>query len=261
MRHVVVIQHVLFEDLGTLEPALRAANFDIEILQAGVSELSRAVQPAPDLLVVLGGPIGVYEQTEYPFLKEEIRLIAQRIDAGQPILGICLGAQLMAAALGANVAPGSNGKELGWSPLTPGRDTESSNPLASILEDEVNVLHWHGDTFDLPEGARHLASTSQYINQAFSLERFGLALQFHPEVTATQLERWYIGHAVELAHARVSVPELRADSHRYASELEERAGQLWDEWLQTSALSKAREAKWIAIPCATGVLVLKFPEA
>src|SRR5690242_20401711 len=116
MRSATVIQHVAFEDLGTLEPALQAAGFTLQRLQAGVDDL--CIDPvACDLLIVLGGPVGVYERQAYPWIEDELALLRARLTAGAATLGICLGAQLMAAALGAEVYAGRHGKEIGWSPL------------------------------------------------------------------------------------------------------------------------------------------------
>lgn len=224
LRRALVIQHIGFEDLGTLAPALISADFAIEYRQAGVTDLSQP--PTADLLIVLGGPIGVYEQTRYPFLADELRLITEWIAAGKPIIGICLGAQLMAAAMGATVFPGEYGKEVGWSPIY-STTSASTNLLLPLFKPGLNVLHWHGDTFELPTGATRLACSQQYENQAFALDTFGLALQFHAEVDASQMERWFIGHAAELSQARISVPSLRADSKLYAPALEVAATELW----------------------------------
>jgi len=237
MRRAVVIQHLAFEDLGTLEPALRAAGFTIETLQAGVADLSRLSQHVPDLLIVLGGPIGVYEQVSYPFLADEIALLSARLKLRRPTLGICLGAQLMAAALGASVFPGEQGKEIGWSPLVPATPVLAETTLAPLFDPGIHVLHWHGDTFSLPGQATHLAGSAQYPNQAFSVDHFGLALQFHPEVQTAQLERWYIGHALELARAGISVPVLREQAHRYGPALERAAAALWQSWLHQWSVS------------------------
>jgi GMP synthase (glutamine-hydrolysing) len=226
MRHAIVIQHLGFEDLGTLTPALRFHEFDITTLQAGVDDLSSAY--AADLLIVLGGPIGVYEQADYPFLTEELMIIQHRISNQKPVLGICLGAQLMAAAMGAKVFPGQNGKEIGWFPIRtmPSADTNILAPLAGH-----SVLHWHGDTFDLPAGVELLASSNRYPHQAFSVGQFGLALQFHAEVDTASMERWYIGHAVELANAGIAVQTLRQKSAIHGPLLKTSANKVWKKWL------------------------------
>jgi GMP synthase (glutamine-hydrolysing) len=183
------------------------------------------------LLVVLGGPIGVYEQQEYPFLMDEIALIRQRLAARRPILGICLGAQLMAAALGARVFPGKNGKEIGWSPIQAAPNAHTPPWFAPLLSPGLSVFHWHGDTFDLPAGALPLAGTEAYPNQAFAVGDFALALQFHPEVTAADLESWYVGHACELHHAGITVESLRSAAREHAPALEAAAERFWDLWL------------------------------
>src|ERR1700744_18182 len=151
-KTVLALRHVAFEDLGAFETTLQDGGYTIRYADLGLDDLSSF--EAPDLLAVLGGPIGVYENDLYPFLNDEIALIGRRLQAGLPTLGICLGAQLMARALGARVYPG-RGKEIGWKPLTlTAAGRESLAPL-----DGLPVLHWHGDTFDLPDGAANLAST------------------------------------------------------------------------------------------------------
>jgi GMP synthase (glutamine-hydrolysing) len=230
MRKAIAITHVAFEDLGSLEKALKRANYGIEFVDACGTDL-RAIDLNPDLLVVLGGPIGVYEDETYPFLKTEIDLIRSRLAERRPTLGICLGAQLIAAAAGASVHPGTQGKEIGWGPIDAGRDAALHPEFAPLLADDLHVLHWHGDTFDLPAGAHHLAGTSAYPNQAFAIGRHALGLQFHPEVTAERLERWYVGHACELGSAGISVPKLRKQSEAFAPALQDAAERFWREWL------------------------------
>ena len=167
----------------------------------------------PDLLVVLGGPIGVYENDIYPFLDDEIALIAARLAARKPILGLCLGAQLMAWALGARVYPGP-AKEIGWKPLI--LTAEGAGLLAPLKN--LPVLHWHGDTFDMPPGAINLAKTDICAHQVFSIGNHALGFQCHPEADGVGFERWLIGHACEISAAPgVSVPVLRADTARYAA--------------------------------------------
>lgn len=231
-KRVDVIRHLAFEDLGSLEPVLIQRGFTIRYWEAGVDDLSMLDPLRADLLVVLGGPIGVYEDTIYPFLILEAGLLRERLTRDLPTLGICLGAQLMAAALGARVY-GGPGKEIGWSPLIAAPGAALPAGFRHLLTEETPVLHWHGDTFDLPPGAERLAGSRLYPNQAFLWKRHGLALQFHAEVRTGHIERWLIGHAAELAQARISVPDLRAESRRYGPGLEAVAASFWKDWLES----------------------------
>lgn len=228
------IRHVAFEDLGSLEAPLIEANYQIRYFDAGADDLAPVENDRPDLLVVLGGPIGAYEDEPYPFLAAEVETLRLRLGRGEPTLGLCLGAQLMARALGAKVFPGPV-KEIGWAPihLSP---AGAASPLRHLTDGDATVLHWHGDTFDLPEGALHLASSAAYANQAFSWGRNGLALQFHPEAEARGLERWFIGHALEIALAPdVSVAELRRQTAMWGASLKRRSQAFWRAWLVSIA--------------------------
>jgi GMP synthase (glutamine-hydrolysing) len=232
-RQALVLSHIVFEDLGLFEAPLRARGFEIESVLAAEASYPLKKAESCDLLVIMGGPMGVYEQQEHPFLTGEIALIRQRLAAHKPILGICLGAQLMAAALGARVYPGTNGKEIGWSTLQAPPNLDPPKWFAPLRADGLKVLHWHGDTFDLPPGVLHLASSNLYANQAFAVEDFALALQFHPEVTAAGLESWYSGHAAELTRAGISIPDLRSTAHEHAPALEEATQRFLNQWLDT----------------------------
>jgi GMP synthase (glutamine-hydrolysing) len=233
MPHAIAIRHVAFEDLGSLAAVLERRGWSVDYRDAAVADLAAPEVDAADLLLVLGGPIGAYEDEAYPFLAGELRLIEQRLGAGRPVLGICLGAQLMARALGARVYPG-DGKEVGWSPLQLS-DAGRRSCLAPLGEGTA-VLHWHGDTFDLPAGALHLAATPRYHNQAFSFERHGLALQCHLEVTARGLEPWYVGHAIEIAGlTHTTVAGLRVAGQRHAPLLAPRATLCFERWLAAVA--------------------------
>jgi GMP synthase (glutamine-hydrolysing) len=198
--------------------------------EAGVTALAQLNPLAPEVLIILGGPIGVYQEQDYPFLTTELRLVERRLAADLPTLGICLGAQLMARALGARVSPGPS-QELGWAPL---RFSEAGRQscLASLAKGATAVLHWHGDTCELPAGAPHLASTPHAANQAFAWGQRGLALLCHAEVTAGGLEQWFIGHASEIGSTPgVSVAQLRQATQRYAPRSQVRAACCWHAWL------------------------------
>ena len=230
MKSVLVIRHLAFEDLDAFGPLLIERGYAIRYLDAGYEELTAIHPLADDLMVVLGGPIGVYEEETYPFIRDELRLLRARLDADRPTLGICLGCQLMARALGGRVYPGGR-KEIGWKPLrlTP---AGQNSPLAAFA-DQTPVLHWHGDTFDLPEGAILLASSDLYPHQAFSWGTRALALQFHIETTARGLERWFIGHAGEIAStAGLSVPLLREETARHAAAAATRGRSCLNVWLE-----------------------------
>lgn len=233
MGDVLALRHVPFEDLGLLEPMLADRRHRVATLDVPVADVASLDLLAPDLLVVLGGPIGAYEDDRYPFLAAEVAGVRARLERGRPTLGLCLGAQIMARALGARVYPGPV-KEIGWAPLT-----LSDAGRASCLRhlDGVEVLHWHGDTFDLPDGAVRLASTAPFPNQAFAVGDALLALQFHAEACGPPLERWLVGHAHEIAHTEgVSVPALRADTARCSPALEAAGRRCFGAWLDALGL-------------------------
>jgi GMP synthase (glutamine-hydrolysing) len=226
-KRALVIRHVHFEDLGTFGPVLEAHGYKIVYVDAGIADLSAIGSARIDLLVVLGGPIGAYEEDHYPFLTGELALIEKRLKADLPILGICLGAQLMARALGAEVRPGP-AKEIGWGPVTV-TEAGLAGPLRHLGSEPV--LHWHGDAFTLPDGAERLAATEICPNQAFSMGPNVLAIQFHPEAGGEGFERWLIGHAVEIAAARLSPDILRRESQSYGPAAAERGRLMIAEWL------------------------------
>lgn len=233
MARTLALRHVAFEDLGLLGALLADRGHAVDYVEAPLADLATIDPLAPDLIVVLGGPIGVYETDAYPFLAHEIALLRRRLAARRPTLGICLGSQLMAAALGARVYA-SGVKEIGWAPLelTAAGTTSCLRHLASTA-----VLHWHGDTFDLPDGAELLASTPACRHQAYRLGDFALALQFHGEVLGPSLEGWFVGHACEIAATPgLEVTALRAATLRHAEGLRRQGRTAFAEWLDSLGL-------------------------
>ena len=194
MKRCVAIQHVAFENLGVFVQPLEEAGFAISYVQAGVVPLEPELWKDADLAVVLGGPIGVYQEDLYPFLADEKVLVASRLASGRPLLGICLGAQLMASALDAGL----------------------SGPLAELAG--APVLHWHGDTFDLPRGSDLLASTAITPHQAFRPGPGQLGLQFHAEMDAALMETWLVGHCCELGVNGLDPRAIREDAHRLGAQ-------------------------------------------
>lgn len=233
MKTVLALRHVAYEDLGLFAPVLRDSGFNIIYFDVGVDSFSTVSPLDAYLVVVLGGPLSAYHDDAYPYLRAEIAWLRARLLDDMPTLGIGLGAQLIAAALHAHVYPAPQGKEIGWSALHASatskqdRHPVQAEPIRHLLDDNIHVLHWHGDTFDLPAGARHLAATAHCPNQAFGWGAHCLALQFHPEPEPCRFEQWLIGRAAEIADmpeaglvalrrgCRTHGPALKAASEKF----------------------------------------------
>lgn len=185
MKSALIVRHVPYEGCAGYRAPVEAAGYVIDRIDVTDPAFANADLTRPDLLIVMGGPMGVYDVADHPWIPGEIAALARRLDADRPTLGICLGAQMVAAALGSAVYKGT-GCEIGFGPvdLTPGVES----PLAHVAG--VPVLHWHGDTFDLPEGTELLATTSRY-RQGFRRGSNLLALQFHAEMGEdARFEAW-----------------------------------------------------------------------
>ncbi|PRB14180.1 glutamine amidotransferase [Microbacterium sp. MYb62] len=225
-RTALAFRHVHFEDLGIIEPLLRERGYHVEYLDLGVEAIDIERVDTADLLIVLGGPFGVHDTDGYPLLHASKEAVAHRLRDGRPLLGICLGAQLVAEMLGAEVRP-TGAVEIGYAPLDltdEGRDS----PLRAL--DGMPVLHWHGDAFTIPEGAQHLARTPGFPNQAFRIDSV-LALQFHLEADHRTIGRWLIGHAHELHHHGIDPRSIREDARTYGPKLEIAARAALGSWL------------------------------
>lgn len=211
MKTALVVRHVVFEGVAGYRDPIEAAGYEIDRIPACTTDFAGLDVLAPDLLVLMGGPMGVYEAAEHPWIEPEIAAVATRLAAGRPTLGVCLGSQIIAAALGARVYPGPV-REVGFAPLiltAAGRES----PLRRV--DGVDVLHWHGDTFDLPAGVTLLASTPGCSHQAFSRGPNLLALQFHAEMGLDPRFAEWVDEGLDyIAGAGTDVAALCADHDR-----------------------------------------------
>jgi GMP synthase-like glutamine amidotransferase len=178
---VVAIQHVPTEPMGYIEDILKEKGIEYEYVK--VYETNEVNIVDATHIVIMGGPMGVYEEKEYPFLAQEKELIRHAIKSGIPILGVCLGAQLIASALGKDVYPYK--RELGWFEVKKYEDDE----VVRDLPDKLIVFQWHNDTFDLPDGAKLLYIGDEVRNQAFRFEK-AIGLQFHLEMTPELVKIW-----------------------------------------------------------------------
>src|SRR3989338_4237248 len=176
MAKILVCQHVPYEILGTLDPLFRGAGFRIRYINFGRFPHERPSLENYDGLVILGGPMNVDQVREHPHLKTEVGLVGQAFKKDIPILGICLGAQILAKALGAEVKKNRE-KEIGWYDVSL-TDVGHKDSVLKHFQKTEKIFQWHGDVFDLPKGAKHLASSSTCKNQAFSYGEKVYGFQF-----------------------------------------------------------------------------------
>ena len=211
MPNATIIKHIAFEDLGIFEEVLIKTGYQLTYLEAGVDNLLSIEHNNPDLLIILGGPISANDYPRYPFLQDEIHILKKRIQEKRFTLGICLGAQLIALALGGKVIKKKN-KEIGWSKIFLTNDGKKNHfqYLAA-----TPVFHWHGETFTLPDKSTLCASTTLCKNQAFIYDNFIIGIQFHLEVTEKELEKWFIAYVAELDSENISIYQLMKDTKNY----------------------------------------------
>ena len=176
-------QHVPFEGLGSIEAWLQDAGYEVIGTQFYQSDETLSIE-AIDLLIVMGGPMSVNDEQDYPWLVKEKKFIKSAIETGKPTLGICLGAQLIASSMGAKVFPNTV-KEIGWFPIQAVKPVDDS---VFKFPKEIDVFHWHGETFNLPKGAVLLAESKGCKNQAFQIGTHAIGLQFHLETTLSSAQ-------------------------------------------------------------------------
>ena len=195
-KNFIVLQNVECEGLGSLADILTSHGYDYKIVQLDKGEDAPKTMENYAGLIILGGPMNVYQTDLFPFLLDADRLIKQAINTDKPLLGICLGSQLIAKALNTKVYAGEK-KEIGWLPISLSNQGKT-DPLFNQLPSKLTVFQWHGDTFNLPPGAIHLASSDLFQNQAFRLGKACYALQFHLEVTSKMINTWLDEYQTEL---------------------------------------------------------------
>ena len=232
MPRLLVFQHVATETAGTLDPLLRAAGFRIRYVNF---ERTPDSDPDPrryDGLVVLGGSMNVDEAGAFPHLKTEIEVLREALAREMPILGICLGAQLLASALGAEVHPAPV-REIGWYPLQSSPSAEL-DPLLRHVTHGQHVFQWHSYTFAVPPDAVHLASTATCANQAFRYGSNAYGLQFHPEVDRAIIERWLSVPAwreeLEAQEGPEYARQVHADTNRHVGPATDAAARVFGEF-------------------------------
>jgi GMP synthase (glutamine-hydrolysing) len=224
---ILTFQHVPWETPGLILDAVEAAGHTMEILHPADRPRATAAYDSSAALVVMGGPMSANDDLDY--LREEMRLMERALADSKPILGVCLGAQLLAKTLGARVYP-NRVKEIGWGTvaLTPAADAD---PLFHGLPGVIEALHWHGETFDLPPGAQLLASSGVCFNQAFRAGERAWGLQFHIEATPDMIHNWLAEPAMCADLAFAAAP-IGAGSGNFAV-----ARTVFDRWV--SRIGKA----------------------
>jgi GMP synthase (glutamine-hydrolysing) len=225
---VIVLQHVACETLGTIADVLAERRVEARYIRTFAGEPVPATMAGATGLIVMGGPMGVYETDRYPFLADEIRLIQQAIDAGKPVLGVCLGSQLIAAALGAHVHPGPQ-KEIGWYEVTLSA-AGSTDAVFGGAPRTFTAFVWHGDVFDLPQGAVSLASTALTECQAFRYGTNVYGILFHMEVTETVIDGMLTTFTDELRNAHIDDAPIRHAVAAHLPPLRRVGARVFDRW-------------------------------
>lgn len=242
MRKLLVCQHVPYELLGTLNPLFKEHGFRIRYVNFGrFPELQPSLE-GYNGLVILGGPMNVDQVHRFPHLHHEIKMVEEALRLEIPILGICLGAQIIAKALGAPVSRNLE-KEIGWHDV---HLTEAGrrDPLFTHFQHSEKIFHWHGDSFKIPQGAVHLASSTLCENQAFRYGTKIYGLQFHLEVDEPMIERWLVvpHHKAELETlvGKVDPKDIREQTPRHIHRLKSLSHSAFSEFIKLFGVSKKK---------------------
>ncbi|MCK5284896.1 MAG: gamma-glutamyl-gamma-aminobutyrate hydrolase family protein [Alphaproteobacteria bacterium] len=235
-KNVVILKHT--HNLGAchLGQILENNGFNVNSLGVPIMDIDTFDSLEPDLLLIMGAPVGIYQADDFPFIHKERSFIKARIDKNKPTLGICFGAQIIASALGAKVYLGDKGREIGWHRLTLTGEGKKHS-VRHLDGSKTNMFHWHGDTFDLPDGATLLASSDRY-RQAFSYGKNILGFQCHTEIGDIRLQEWYVANVSDITGSNPIVPikELRKQSGEYVEQLNIQTEKFLVEWLESVGL-------------------------
>jgi GMP synthase (glutamine-hydrolysing) len=241
MRKLLVCQHVPHEILGTLNPLLKRAGFRIRYVNFGRHPDAKPSLDGYHGLVVLGGPMSVCDEDRFAHLITEMKLIEDAMTRKLPVLGICLGAQLIAKSLGARVYP-NHVKEIGWYDVNL-LENARQDPLLTEFKETEKIFQWHGDTFDIPNGAVHLASSLMCGNQAFRYEANVYALQFHLEVDEPMILRWLKvpenRREISSLHGDVDPDQIHAQTINHIERLHELSDRAFGEFIKLFGPDKA----------------------
>ncbi|MFT5207130.1 MAG: GMP synthase (glutamine-hydrolyzing) [Candidatus Omnitrophota bacterium] len=228
MPKVYAIQHIAIETLGLIEQSLNAQSIKIHYIRPYLGESIPQSMLGVDGLISMGGPMGVYEQNTYPYLKDELKIMDAALKQKKPVLGICLGSQLLAHALGAEIKAGPQ-KEIGWFNIHK-KDIAQKDPLIKGLPNPFKALLWHGDIFTPPPGAVSLAHTELTQEQMFSFQNNAYGILFHLESTESILRNMVSEFQAELNEAGIEGESILNGIHQYMPTLHALAKTVFDQW-------------------------------
>ena len=230
MKQVVVLQHAKCEAPGLIARALERKGYSLKTVHTFTGEAVPEELGGAAGLVIMGGPMGVYEHERYPFIRGEMRLIENALSKDKPILGVCLGSQLLASALGASVRKGEQ-KEIGWHRVTLSESSRQDS-LTGGMGGSFMAYHWHGDIFDLPADSTRLASSRLTTTQAFRYGNKTYGFLFHMEITPEILRGMTATFADELKEVRLDGGELIRQAEAHLPQLQMIGTQVFERWAE-----------------------------
>ncbi|MFQ5682452.1 MAG: gamma-glutamyl-gamma-aminobutyrate hydrolase family protein [Candidatus Binatia bacterium] len=243
MRKLLVCQHVAHELLGTLNPLCKSFGFRIRYVNFGRHPDAQPSLGGHHGLILLGGPMNANQIDQYPHLTTELGLIEQALDKKIPVLGICLGAQLIARVLGAKVTP-NHEEEIGWYNILPTEEGRR-DPLLAHFRNVERIFQCHGDTFEIPNGTVHLAVSPTCSNQAFRLRTNVYGFQFHLEVDEPMINRWFKNPVhrkqIEMSRGKFDPQTIMRQTPLYIERLRWLSNRTFGEFIKLFGIEKKRK--------------------